>query len=166
MIGKHLIKLSLGLIMLIAASCANKVTKDYAWNSLLIDLDASQAKHDFSKLIDKEPNDSSHYLGLAYSSCILEDSNWMSYLDSFSSSSDKIWEFGHSAVAFKNWVVNPELQNREFNYELFKAQHLSSSFVTKNMMNQTIKGAFKNYEPSGLWQVLDSNGHLIREIKH
>jgi len=61
------------VIICFLTSCTTQtITEEDAWNDLLISHDILKSNEKFNQLIIKDHSNKKHYLGLAYSECILE----------------------------------------------------------------------------------------------
>jgi len=152
-----------GLILI--SACSNIIiTANEAWNDLLVTQNIQEAHEKFIILIENEPDIKKHYLGLEYTQCILDNSEWMNTLKKFSSNDEDIWNYGHLATTFKRYLSNPKTPTG-LNIIEFRALHLGGKFkIEKNY--QTIEGEYKNMKPFGTWKYYNFKGDFLREEKY
>ncbi|NQY30385.1 MAG: hypothetical protein HRT69_13040 [Flavobacteriaceae bacterium] len=163
-LNKKLLSLIIIGFILISA-CNNRIgTETEAWNDLLVSHHIQDAHEKFIVLIEEEPDVKKHYLGLAYTQCILDNSEWMSTLEKFSTEEEVLWSYGHLATVFKRHLRNPKIQTG-LNIVEFRALHLGGKFkIDKN--HQTIEGEYRNMKPFGTWKYYNLKGDFLREEKH
>lgn len=151
--------------LLLISACANKVTTEKeAWNELLVSHKIKEAQEKFILLIENEPAVKKHYLGLAYTQCILDNAVWMSTLENFTTKEEDVWTYSHFATTFKRYLSNPKTQVG-LNIIEFRALHLGGKFkIEKNY--QTIEGEYKNMKPFGTWKYYNFKGDFLREEKY
>lgn len=151
--------------LLLISACANKVTTEkQAWNDLLVTHNIQEAHEKFIILIENEPDVKKHYLGLAYTQCILDNSVWMSTLEKFSIEDEDLWNYGNLATTFKRYLSNSK-KPTVLNIVEFRVLHLGGKFkIEKNY--QTIEGEYKNLKPFGTWKYYNFKGDFLREEKY
>lgn len=152
-----------GLLLIIA--CSNRiVTANEAWNDLLVTQNIKEAHEKFIILIENEPDIKKHYLGLAYTQCILDNADWMSTLEKFTAKEEEVWSYSHFSTTFKRYLSKPKIQTG-LNIIEFRALHLGGKFkIEKNY--QTIEGEYKNMKPFGTWKYYNFKGDFLREEKY
>jgi hypothetical protein len=161
-------KIILSLVIIgssLISACSSKLTTEKeAWNDLLVSHHIQEAHEKFTMLIENEPAVKKHYLGLAYTQCILDNAVWMSTLEKFSTKEEDVWAYSHFATTFKRYLSNQKTQVG-LNIIEFRALHLGGKFkIEKNY--QTIEGEYKNMKPFGTWKYYNFKGDFLREEKY
>lgn len=123
-----------------------------------------EAQEKFTLLIENEPPVKKHYLGLAYTQCILDNADWVSTLEKFSTEEEIIWSYGHFATTLKRYLKNSN-ESIGLNIVEFRTLHLGGKFKIEKKY-QIIEVAYKNMKPFGTWKYYNFKDEFLREEKH
>lgn len=150
------------IILFLIISCNKQVINEKnSWNALLTDYDIEKAYNHFTVLTKENPEIKKNYLGLAYTQCILDKTEWQETLTKFSDKEEDLWKYGHFATTLRTYLKDKKV-NTGLDINEFRALHFDGKFK-KEKDFILIEGEYKDLKPFGTWKFYKLNGEFIRE---